>query len=145
MTYFSRLLRLAAAPLLGLALAGCATPPVGPSPENLLTAAGFKTVVASTDKQVANLPTLPAGEVTVIERTGKSYYVYPDLAKNQLYVGTAREYQAYLQLRTQNNMPLRNPEASYFKQDQAMRKADGRDMSAPWWDAWPAFESLGWP
>lgn len=109
----------------------------------MLKAAGFKTVAARTDKQIAHLPTLPAGEVTVVERTGKRYYVYPDAANNQLLVGTAKEYQAYLKLRADNHLAPSNPEASYFKEDQAMRKADHRDASEPW-EVWPAFEGLGW-
>lgn len=128
-------------------LAGCgsapATSPSAPSPEGLLTAAGFKTVVASTDAQLKHLPTIPAGQVTVISQTGKNFFVYPDLAKNQIYVGTQKEYQAYLKLRVQNNLPLSDPEASYFKQDAGMPRADQRDESAPW-TPWPNFDGLGW-
>jgi hypothetical protein len=141
---FVRTLQRTCALFIAVLLAACATAPTGPSPQSLLKSAGFKPIVASTDKQIAHLPTLPAGEVTVIEQTGKSYYVYPDAANNQLYVGTAKEYQAYLKLRADNHMSAPNPEASYFKQDEAMRKADNRDASAPWWEAWPAFGGLGW-
>jgi len=123
----------------------CAGTSAGAQPqvESLLLAAGFKTVVASTDRQLQQLPTLPAGQVTVISQTGKNYFVYPDLANNRIYVGTAKEYQAYLNLRAGNNMPTANPEASYMQQDAAMRKADARDASVPW-DLWPDFKGLGW-
>jgi hypothetical protein len=127
-----------------LALVGCAgTPPAPPPTENLLVTAGFKTVVASTAQQLQHLPTLPAGRVTVVTQTGKNYFVYPDLAKNQIYVGTEKQYQAYLKLRAQNNLPTVNPEAAYFKQDAAMRNATVRDESAPWL-MWPDFNGLGW-
>ena len=114
-----------------------------PQAESLLLAAGFKTVVASSDKQLQSLPTLPAGQVTVVTQTGKNFYVYPDLAQNRIYVGTEKEYQAYLKLRAQNNLPAPDPQASYFQQDAAMRKADARDASVPW-ELWPSFSGLGW-
>jgi hypothetical protein len=124
-------------------LVGCASTPPAPPTESLLSAAGFKTVVASTAKQLQHLPTLPAGQVTVVTQTGKTYFVYPDLAKNQIYVGTEKQYQAYLKLRSQNNMPNVNPEASYLKQDAVMRNATVRDESVPW-EMWPDFNGLGW-
>jgi hypothetical protein len=130
--------KILAALALAVFVAACAAPqPAGPSPESLLTAAGFKTIVASTDKQLQNLPTLPAGQVTVIDLTGKTFYVYPDLVKNQLFVGNEKTYRAYLNLRAQNNMPEVDPEKSYFKQDKGLQKTDTRDASIPWWDAFP--------
>jgi len=125
--------------------AGCASTPPAPNPEPLLLAAGFKTVTASTDKQIQHLPTLPAGQVTVITQTGKNWYVYPDLPKNQLYVGTAKEYQAYLKLRTQNNLPPPSDPAgvSMAKADTAMLHANMEDIENPWlW--WPDFSGLPW-
>jgi hypothetical protein len=114
-----------------------------PQTESLLSAAGFKTVPASTDKQLQEIPKLPTGQVTVMSNTGKNYFVYPDLARKQIYVGTEKEYQAYLKLRAQNNMPNVDPEASYAKQDAAMRKADVRDNSV-YWELFPDFNGLGW-
>jgi hypothetical protein len=122
---------------------GCASSPSAPPTESLLLAAGFKVVVASTDTQLQQLPTLPAGQVTVVTQTGKNYFVYPELAKNQIYVGTEKEYQAYLKVRSQNNLPDVNPEASYMKQDAAMRKVNAIDASVPW-ELWPDFSGLGW-
>jgi hypothetical protein len=128
-------------------VAGCGSnptaPPVAPLNENLLSAAGFKTVVATTDKQLQEIPKLPAGQITVMSNTGKNYFVYPDLAKKQIYVGTEKEYQAYLKLRAQNNLPATDPEASYAKQDEAMRKAIARDNSV-YWELFPDFNGLGW-
>lgn len=111
--------------------------------ESLLLAAGFKIVVASTDEQLQQIPTLPAGQVTVVSQTGKNYFVYPDLANNRIYVGTAKEYSAYQKLRAQNNLPNPNPEGSYMQQDAAMQKADARDASVPFY-LWPDFNGLGW-
>ena len=143
MKLLSNSLRILCALTLLALVVGCASTPPAPPAETLLLAAGFKTVVASTDKQLQHLPTLPAAQVTVVTQTGKNYYVYPDLAKNQIYVGTDKQYQAYLKLRQQNNLPNINPEAAYFKQDAAMRSATVRDDSVPW-EMWPSFNGLGW-
>ncbi len=125
---------------------GCASgPSARPSPktESLLLIAGFKMVVASTDAQLKQIPTLPAGQVTVITQTGKNYFVYPDLANNRVYVGTQKEYQEYRKLRLRNDLPDVDPQASYFKQDSAMTKADKRDESVPWF-GWPQFDLINW-
>lgn len=127
-------------------VAGCASTsaPPGPPNEALLSAAGFKTVVANTAAQMQQIPKLPAGQVTVMSNTGKNYYVYPDGANNRIFVGTEKEYQAYLRLRAQNNLPATNPaESSYAKQDAALRKADARDNSV-YWELFPDFNGLGW-
>ena len=128
-------------------VAGCGSnptaPPVAPLNESLLSAAGFKTVLATNDKQLQEIPKLPAGQITVMSNTGKNFFVYPDLAKKQIYVGTEKEYQAYLKLRAQNNLPATDPEASYAKQDEAMRKAIVRDNSV-YWELFPDFNGLGW-
>jgi hypothetical protein len=129
--------------ILGCGATPSAPPPSTPQNDSLLVAAGFKTVVASTDKQLQALPTLPAGQVTVMTQTGKNYFVYPDLANNRIYVGTEKQYQAYMTLRAQNNLPTPDPQHSYFQQDAAMRKADTRDLSVPW-DVFPDFSGLGW-
>jgi len=128
-------------------VAGCGSnptaPPVAPLNESLLSAAGFKTVLATNDKQLQEIPKLPAGQITVMSNTGKNFFVYPDLAKKQIYVGTEKQYQAYLKLRAQNNLPATDPEASYAKQDEAMRKAIVRDNSV-YWELFPDFNGLGW-
>lgn len=130
---------LAMATLIG----GCAgTPPIS-SNDALLSAAGFKTVIASTDKQLQQLPTLPAGQVTMVSQTGKNWFVYPDVAKNRVYVGTEREYRAYLKLRAQHNLPGPNVESSYFKQDSAMTAKSAR-YAVPKWEGWTEFEELVW-
>ncbi len=141
----SRFVAVLALPVL---LWGCAgAPSGGPSTaqvEPLLVAAGFKTVVASNDRQLQQLPTLPAGQVTVITQTGKDWFVYPDHARNRVYVGTEAEYRAYLKLRTQGNLPDTDPQASYYKQDTAMTATSKRYAGIPW-DGWPEFAALSWP
>src|ERR1700726_5259888 len=70
--------------LLALAL-GCASTQTK-NKENLLIAAGFKVIVPSTAAQ-QQLQALPAGKVTLVQKDGKTYYVFPDAANNQAYVG----------------------------------------------------------
>ena len=67
--------------------------------ENLAVAAGFKVITPKNAQQQARLAQLPADRVTPVHYKGKTYYVLPDVANNQAYVGRASEYQAYQQLR----------------------------------------------
>jgi hypothetical protein len=146
MNLATNIARIAAVLAMPALIAGCASTPSTVKVESLLTAAGFKTVVASTDRQLKQIPTLPAGQVTVISNTGKNWFVYPDLARDRVYVGTQKEYRTYLGLRAQNNLPDVDPQASYYRQDAAMTAATARYASVPqWeWDAWPEFGDLGW-
>ena len=73
--------------------------------ENLLSAAGFKMVPAATPEQKAHLQRLPAGKVTTVQRNGTTYFVYPDAAKEMVYVGQQPQYQEYQKLRLQNHGP----------------------------------------
>lgn len=139
-----RAILLASASTLSL-LIGCAgaPPEAPPLPANLLTQAGFKNIAAGTAEQKVHLQRLPAGQVTVVSQNMKNYFVYPDAAGNRLWVGTEKEYQAYLRLRAQNNLPAYNAEASYFRQDANIELANKQDASVTWgW--WPGFSGLGW-
>lgn len=133
-------------------LASCATTSKTPVVrEDLLAQAGFKTVIATTPLQQQHLQTLPQGALTQMQQTGKHYYVYPDAPGKRLYVGTPKEYDAYVALRTRDGLP--SPSASnattadirdYLKQDAAMTKADAQDATIPSWAIWPDFGGLGW-
>ena len=46
--------------------------------ENLLSAAGFRTIIANTPQRQEQLKTLPPNKVTLVQRNGKNYYVYAD-------------------------------------------------------------------
>ena len=107
------LVRLFAALVLLPLVAGCAGPASSPASlpnESLLAAAGFKTIAATTPDQKRHLEWLHPDQVTAVQLTGQHYYVFPDVAKSQLYVGTPKEYQAYLALRTQNGLPNPTPQ-----------------------------------
>jgi hypothetical protein len=111
-----------AAALLALT-AGCASTR---QTEDLLSAAGFKSVPATTPEQQAHLKTLPARKVTVVERNGKTYFVYPDVKQNMLYVGQQAQYQQYQKLREQYQMALEQENAA------EMRANEGWGMWGPW-------------
>lgn len=124
-------------------ISGCAdAPPSTQQTESLLTAAGFKTVKASTATQLQHLPTLPQGQVTMVTQTGKNWFVYPDLPRNQIYVGTEKEYQAYLKLRGPSNASG-GMDAQIQKQDTAMTKYDNATAGVIW-ESWPSFTGLQW-
>ena len=72
--------------------------------ENLLSAAGFRTVIANTPQRQEQLKAIPPDKVTLVQRNGKTYYVYADPANNQIFVGTPSQYQKYQQLRLANNL-----------------------------------------
>jgi hypothetical protein len=68
----------------------------------------------------------------MINRNGRTYYIFPDAAHNQAYVGGPREYQAYQQLRAANNLANENLETAEMYQDAEMQ-----------WGAWGGW-GTGW-
>src|SRR6478609_169485 len=72
--------------------------------ENLLSAAGFRTVLANTPQRREQLKALPPDKVTLVPRNGKNYYVYADPINWQIFVGTPSQYDKYQQLRLANNL-----------------------------------------
>ena len=71
-----------------------------------------------------------------MQRNEKKYFVYPDAAKNQIYVGGPKEYDAYLQLHPETPQGVQDAQtaatmAYRAKSDAAMRKATARDLSDP--------------
>jgi len=63
---------------------------------------------------------------------------------DRVYVGTQKEYRAYLDLRAQNGLPDVDPMAAYYKRDQAMTSALPRDATTPpSWEWWPMFDQMG--
>lgn len=68
------------------------------STEQILTEAGFKPVVASSAKQEQHLKSLPVDKLTVAKLNGKTFYVFPDPAHHQIFVGNLEQYQTYRQV-----------------------------------------------
>jgi hypothetical protein len=119
-----------------LALAVACTSTQTQTKENLLIAAGFKVIVPSTAAQRQKLQTLPPGKVTLVQKDGKTYYVFPDAANNQAYVGGPAQYQAYKQLRLANKLANENLEAAEMNQDAAMNWDTWRGWGGPGWVGW---------
>jgi len=108
-------------------LAGCASTATRHT-ETYLTAAGFKVVAAATPKQQQKLKALPAGKITTVQRNGKTYYVFPDVARNRIYLGTSNEYQNYRQIVADSKI------AEQDRMGAEMAAADGDDWND--WDSW---------
>lgn len=106
--------------------------------ENLAVAAGFKVITPKTAEQQARLAQLPAGKVTPVQHNGKTYYVLPDVANNQAYVGRASEYQAYEQLRLANKLSNDNLEAAEMNETASMSWGWGG------WGGWGMGWGPGW-
>src|SRR5438477_8072571 len=85
-------------------LIGCATQTSTQNRESMLVASGFKVITPKTPAQQQKLQNLPPGKVTMIQKGGKTYYIFPDQAHNQAYVGRPKEYQTYLQMRTDKKL-----------------------------------------
>jgi hypothetical protein len=90
--------------------------------ENLLSAAGFKTVTADTPRRQADLTNLPAHQITRTERDGQVYFVYPDPPNNLLYIGQQEQYNQYQRLRLQRQM--------------AQDQLSAAQLNASYWGAW---------
>ena len=116
-----------------LALAVSCTSTQTQNKENLLIAAGFKVIMPKTAAQQQKLQALPADKVTLVQKDGKTYYVFPDAANNQAYVGGPTQYQAYKQLRLANKLANENLEAAEMNQDASMD-----------WGTWGGWGAPGW-
>jgi hypothetical protein len=117
--------------------AGCAsTQTATQNRESMLIASGFKVITPKTAAQKQKLQSLPPGKVTMIKKGGKTYYVFPDPAHNQAYVGRPGEYQAYLQMRADKKLVREDLETAEMYQDATMQWSV--------WGGWDAgFGSFG--
>jgi hypothetical protein len=113
---------------------GCASTQ---STENSLVAAGFKVITPSTPKQVAKLKALPANKVTLVRKDGKTYYVFPDVANNQAYVGGPKQFQTYQKNRQAAQIANDNLMAAEMNQEAA------QEMEWGAWGGWGGW-ALGW-
>src|SRR5262249_20570027 len=93
-------------------VAGCATNTAGGNSQKqmALTQAGFKTHSITTDKQKQQVQSLPQDKVSLAKHRGKTFYVYPDLANNQVYTGNRAQYRTYKQVAAQNQGININPD-----------------------------------
>ena len=117
--------------LLSLAV-GCASMQAQ-SKQNLLIAAGFKTVIPKTTAQQQKLQALPPDKMAIVQKGGKTSYVFPDAANNRALVGGPKQYQSYQQLRLANKLANENLETAEAYQDASMN-----------WGAWGGWGGPGW-
>jgi hypothetical protein len=97
--------------LLGVALAGCATAEkdYALNTEELLAAAKFKMKPADTPEKLNHLKTLTQRKIIPIERDGKMYYVYADVANCKcLYTGNEKDFKRYKDLAVKQNLSENN-------------------------------------
>jgi hypothetical protein len=99
--------------------------------EKFLIAAGFIVIVPRTAAQQQTLKALPSDRVTLVQKDGRTYYVFPDAANNQAYVGGPTQYQAYRQIRT----------AIQFR-NESLEAAGLGDESD--WGTWGGWGGPGW-
>jgi hypothetical protein len=100
---------------------GCAsTQTATQNRESMLVASDFKVITPKTAAQKQKLQNLPPGKVTMIQKKGKTYYVFPDPTHNQAYVGGPTEYRAYQALRTDNKLAKESLETAEMYQDASM-------------------------
>jgi hypothetical protein len=118
--------------LLGLVSAGAAA--ATPSAENLLLSAGFKAKAATTAKQRQELKTLPEGTVSPVMQRGMTFYIYPDPVRDEIYVGSKAQYQAY-----ENLMAQQSESAGPIKVKDSVR---GFQVPVREFYGWEPFDSL---
>ena len=106
-----------------------------PSPdESELLGLGFKVLVAQTDVQRDWVKNLTPGRINPMQRTGKKFFIYPDAAKDRIFIGGPKEYDAYLQKHPDTTTPGAQEAANRAyraRSDDAMRSATARDLSDP--------------
>lgn len=84
--------------------------------ENLAAAAGFQRITPSSPEQEATLKSLPAGRVSPVTYEGKQYFVLPDAANNQAWVGGPNQYQSFQRLRLERQISNNNLQAAQMNQ-----------------------------
>jgi hypothetical protein len=116
-------------------MAGCATTTTTSTHDeerSMLVASGFKIVTPKTAAQQHKLQQLETGQVVMIQKEGKTYYIVADPSRNVVYVGGSTEYQAYEHLRAQRHLAQETPETAEMYEDEAMD-----------WGRWGGW-GLGW-
>jgi hypothetical protein len=117
-----------------IAMVGCATSSQTSTQnkESMLVASGFKTITPKTAAQKQKLQNLPPGKVTMVQKKGKTYYIFPDPAQNQAYVGGPKEYQEFQQLRAEKKLANENLETAEMYQDAEMNWGGWGGWGAGW-------------
>ena len=116
-------------------LAGCASTQTSTqNRESMLVASSFKVITPKTAAQQQKLQNLPPGKVTMIQKKVKTYYIFPDPARNVAYVGGPKQYRNYQQLRAENKLTREDLETAEMYQDAEMQ-----------WSLWGGGEGVWGP
>jgi hypothetical protein len=103
------------------------------SKENTLVLSGFKIISPVTPAQIAQLKHLPTNKVAMVQRNGKPYFIFPDVAHNHLYVGGLDQYQAYRALCGKERIYDQKSESEFpaYPSDNDLRQNDFAQIVAP--------------
>jgi hypothetical protein len=120
---------------------GCATTPAQRT-EKLLTQSGFKAVPATTAAQQQQINALPPAKVSLVKRKGQTFYVYPDRARNILYVGNKAQNQAYQiavqdQYLAQDAKLVRDANAAPVLNEDSLEMSGAVPTLEDIWEGWP--------
>ena len=113
---------------------GCAATSATKSNEDMAIAAGFKTIKPTKPDQKAALEKLPSDKFTRITYSGKTYYVLPDKADGQAYVGGPKQYQAYQEDSQARAAAQGYDQATSSRASEADESGDYGDLST--WQGW---------
>ena len=92
-----------------LLAAGCASnQPAAQSTPDMLIASGFQ-VRTPNSSQNRKLQALTAGQISQIQASNLTLYLYPDWPNNRVLIGGPVQYQAYQQYRASRHLPAENP------------------------------------
>jgi hypothetical protein len=130
-----------AAIALAVLAAGCASNNDLLDRENAAIGAGFKIITPSKPDQLALLQKLPPDKVTPIIYGGKPYYVLPDLADKQAYIGGPKQYQVYKQFRQKQKTNAEDYEAT----PDSVQVVEVNSMNWGEWGGWGPNGTLGEP
>jgi hypothetical protein len=98
------------------------------STEDLLSAAGFNVVIATTPKQLNHLAHLPPYKMMKIKRNGTNRYVYADPSRKLIFVGGLFSYDRYKDMRLAKNVTEEDLQDAKFNAE-----------IASGWDVWGPF------
>ena len=113
--------------------------------EAVLQQSGFKAVPIKTPQQLQLVQSLPSGKLSVVRRNGARYYVYPDLAKQTLFVGGDDQflrYQNYLSDQAENAQydSISKSDPSVARYNNQAEILSGNERIAGWddenWGSW---------
>jgi hypothetical protein len=115
--------------------------------EAVLQQCGFKAIPARTPQQLQQMGTLTPDKISVVQRNGTRYYVFPDPVRQMLYVGRDDQYllyQNYLSNQAENAQydAISKADPSVAKYNNEAEVLSGNENVAGWEDSsWGSWDS----